>query len=180
MMSKEKNTKSIIQFHKNMALTLSDQLSAFTQVNFNIKKVDLVQKKYNQFLMGINHITFVSLYKLNIRGMVMVISGDLVKHLANKTMGGNGQIEETNILTFSETVMAKEISTWIQKYYNIHHLDYKFEREEQNTKHIHYFYPDEDVALLNFIAEIDGEQIGNITLCQPTENVCLQPSPWLA
>jgi flagellar motor switch protein FliM len=178
-MRKEKDTKSIVQFHKNMALTLSDQLSAFTRVNFNIKKVELIQKRYNQFLMGIDHLTFVSLYKLNSRGMVMVINGDLVQCLTNKTMGGNGSYEENDILTFSETVMAKEISTWIQKYYNIHHLNYKFEREEKNAEHIHYFYPDEEVALLNFTAELDGVKIGNITLCQPTENLCLEPNPWL-
>ena len=178
-MHKKKETQSIVQFHKTMALTLSDQLSAFTKINFNIKNVELIQKKYNQFLMGIDHLTFVSLYKLNKRGMVMVINGHLIKTLANKTMGGDGQFEEKDVLTFSETVIAKEISSWIQKYYNIHHLDYKFEREEQNTNHIHYFYPDEGVILLNFTAEIDKEPIGNITLCQPTENLWLEPNPWL-
>ena len=48
-------------------------------------------------------------------------------------------------------------------------------RHEDKIDQVHYFFPDEEVVVVNFACKVNGEAAGMISICHPKEFVEKEP-----
>ena len=164
-------------YYKLLSLLLSDQVSSLLKFNFDMKEVDCRTTLYAQFSQMMPDFLFVGLYKYKSRGLLLFIDPKIVYMLSNRMLGGQGTVETkpTPMFTFSETFFGKELVSWFTQYYQKSGVPVSFLRVENQIDHIHYFFPDEEVAVVSFTCKYNGEPIGQIALCHPREFVEKEP-----
>ena len=117
------------------------------------------------------------LYKYQGRGILIFIDPKIVYVLSNRMFGGKGLVEKKPkpAFTFSEQFFGKELISWFTQYFEKSGVLVSFLRVENHVDHIHYFFPDEEVAVSQMKCKVNGEELGGIYLCHPIEFVEKEP-----
>lgn len=164
---------SFSHFYRLLALIVSDKISSLLKVNFDMKNVVTRQEKYALFTSDLNDFGFVGLFKYKDRGVLIYIDARIVYILTNRMLGGKGILETRPeaLFTYTETMFGKELLSWFGDFYLKKEIEIEFIRVENFMNHIHYFYPDEEVATAKMKCKLNDEPAGYVALCHPLKFV---------
>ena len=167
------NMVSFSHFYRLLALIVSDKMSSLLKVNFDMKNVVIRKEKYTLFTSDMADFGFVGLFKYKDRGVLVYIDARIIYVLANRMLGGKGTLEirPEELFTYSERMFGEEFLSWFSDYFVKQGIDIQFIRVETDMKHIHYFYPDEEVATAKMKCKLNEDEIGYVALCHPLKFV---------
>lgn len=156
-------------FYKMGSLLISDRLSSLLKVNMDLKDITCSMETYANFCAQVPTFSFIGLYKYKARGLLVFIDPKLVYILSNRFFGGTGIIEKkpSPLFTFSEQLFGEELLSWVTSILPENGMDVHFLRSESKLNHVHYFFPDEDVATMVMKCRLNEKLIGNICICHP-------------